>query len=91
MLQSIDVWHNEKESRFVVELEGREAYVSYRIDGGALDIEHTIVPKVLSGRGLAAALVRAAYDYARTQGLKATATCSYAASWLQRHPEYTVE
>ena len=41
--------------------------------------------------GIASALVKAAYDYARCKGLKAVATCSYAVIWLQRHPEYQGE
>ena len=39
-------------------------------------------------RGIASALVKAAYDYARCKCLKPVATCSYAVIWLQRHPEY---
>ena len=39
-------------------------------------------------RGVAAALVKAAYDYALSEGLTPVATCAYAVAWLQRHPEY---
>ena len=52
------------------------------------DIEPTWL---IGGKGIASALVKAAYDYGRCKGLKAIATCSYAVVWLQRHPEYQGE
>ena len=45
----------------------------------------------LGEEAFASALVKAAYDYARANGLKPIATCSYAVVWLQRHPEYQGE
>ena len=62
--------------------------VEYRLRGDALDIIHTIVPKNLEGRGIAATLVETAYKYAKEQGLRPLATCSYAVVWLKRHPEF---
>jgi len=42
----------------------------------------------LEGRGIAATLVETAYKYAKKQGLRPLATCSYAVVWLKRHPEF---
>lgn len=84
----MEIIHNEKQHRFYTEIEGHTAYVAYNLTDKGLDIRHTIVPDALSGRGIAAALVKAAYDYAMSQGLKPIATCSYAVAWLKRHPEY---
>ena len=67
---------------------GFRAFVKFRIADGALDIRSTVVPKEIGGRGIASALVKEAYDYALKQQLKCTAACSYAAVWLERHPEY---
>ena len=52
---------------------------------------YTIVPSEIGGRGIASALVKAAYDFALENALKPIATCSYAVVWLQRHPEYQGE
>lgn len=71
---------------FATKIEGYTAYVEYRLMDGSLDILHTIVPPPLEGRGIAAALVKKAYEYASEQGLKPKATCSYAVKWLERHP-----
>ena len=84
----MDIQHQPQQHRFTLTQEGETAHVAYRIENGALDIRHTIVPKPLEGRGIASALVQAAYDYARQQGYACVATCVYAVRWLERHPEY---
>lgn len=78
--------HYPEKNRFEVVEDGLTAYVELR--GDALDIIHTIVPKNLEGRGIAATLVETAYKYAKEQGLRPLATCSYAVVWLKRHPEF---
>ena len=80
--------HYPEKHRFEVVEDGLTAYVEYRLRGDALDIIHTIVPKNLEGRGIAATLVETAYTYAKKQGLRPLATCSYAVVWLKRHPEF---
>lgn len=84
----MNIEHYPERKRFQTVVDGITAYVTYTIEADALDIRHTIVPMEIEGRGIASALVRTAYDYARSQGLKPVATCSYAAVWLKRHPEY---
>lgn len=87
----MEIMHDESRNQFRMEAEGLVAHVAYEITDGGLDIRHTIVPKLLEGRGIASALVKAAYDYAKEYGLKPVATCAYAVAWLQRHPEYNGE
>ena len=87
----MEIKHNKDKGRFALEVDGYTGYVDYQLVKGGLDIRHTIVPKEIGGRGIASALVKAAYDYARTEGLRPIATCSYAVTWLQRHPEYNGE
>ena len=86
-----EIIHQPDQHLFKTNVEGRTAFAQYRIINGGLDIIHTIVPKPLEGQGIAAALVKAAYDYALANGYMPKATCSYAVIWLQRHPEYTKE
>ena len=86
-----EIEHQPEQKLFKTEVEGRTAFVQYRLLNGGLDIIHTIVPRPLEGQGIAATLVKAAYDYAVANGLKPKATCSYAVAWLQRHPEVTKE
>ncbi len=80
--------HRPEDRRFEISHDGATAYVEYYLHDGALDILHTIVPTRLEGRGIGSALVKAAYDWARSEGLAPAATCRFAYVWLQRHPEY---
>jgi len=52
-----------------------------------MTIEHTEVDRALEGRGVAAALVRAALEHARREGLKVEPECGYTRSYMERHPE----
>lgn len=84
----MEIIHHPENNTFTTIVDGYSAYASYIIKDGKLDIRHTIVPPEIGGRGIAAQLVKAAYDYALQHQLQPIATCSYAVVWLQRHPEY---
>lgn len=84
----MEIRHEGERRRFSLEVDGYQAYVEYRLEQGDFDIRHTIVPAEIGGRGIASRLVKAAYDYARSNGFRLVATCSYAVLWLERHPEY---
>ena len=84
-----EITHFPDRKCFETELDGVTAFVQYRLRNGSLDIIHTVVPPPIEGRGVAAALVKYAYDYAMDNSLKPLATCSYAVAWLLRHPAYT--
>lgn len=81
----MDILHNPENKIFVTASEDHTAYLEYSLDKGTLDILHTVVPAPLSGRGIAAALVKNAYDYTLLHHLRITATCTYAAAWLEKH------
>lgn len=53
---------------------------------GVYCMNHTFVDPSLRGQGMADKLVRAAIEVIRDCGGMATATCSYAAGWLEKHP-----
>ena len=50
-------------------------------------IDHTFVDPSLRGQGMADKLVRAALEQIRKNGGTPAATCTYAVSWLEKHPE----
>ncbi|ODT34527.1 MAG: GNAT family N-acetyltransferase [Lautropia sp. SCN 70-15] len=83
----VEVRHNEAASRFEATVEGLLCRADYRLDGGTMRVFHTEVPRALEGRGIAAGLVRAAFDHAAQHGLKVDPVCSYVRVWARRHPE----
>jgi uncharacterized protein len=78
--------HVPDHSRFEATVEGQRCVCQYRIYGRVMMLTHTGVPPALRGRGIAAQLVQAALDFARSQGLKVRPDCSYAEVYMQRHP-----
>ena len=87
---STDIQHDSAHKRFFTTVDGHQAYVEYERHGGVMTITHTIVPNEIGGRGIAAALVKAALEYARDHGLQVEPQCSYADVWMRRHPEFEV-
>jgi predicted GNAT family acetyltransferase len=87
-MTDLPIEHDADGSRFTVRVDGVEAELDYRIEDQRLTILHTGVPAAIEGRGIAGALVKAAFDHARARGLKVRTACSYSEAWLGKHPEY---
>lgn len=86
-MNSIQVQHHPAASRFEAVVEGGVAECVYRLGGGVMNIVHTEVPRQAEGRGIAAALVRAALEHARMQDLRVRPSCSYVRAYMRRHPD----
>jgi predicted GNAT family acetyltransferase len=80
--------HNAAEERFELRIGGELCLLNYRRSAGKLVIYHTEVPQPFEGRGLAEGMTRAALDFARSENLLVEPRCSYAAYFMQKHPEY---
>ena len=82
------IQHDRSAGRFTTTVDGLQGYVTYTEDGGVMTITHTVVPDAIGGRGIAGRLVQAALDHARGAGLEVLPQCSYAAAYMDKHPEY---
>jgi predicted GNAT family acetyltransferase len=82
---AVDVRHEPEQARFVATADGLDSVVRYRIEDGVMHVLSTNVPPTLEGRGIAAALTRAALAHADAQGLRIDPVCSYTAAYLRRH------
>ncbi|HZK53045.1 MAG TPA: GNAT family N-acetyltransferase [Desulfosporosinus sp.] len=56
-------------------------------ENGELEINSTYVNPILRGQGMAGKMMVVVAEYLREKGIKASATCSYANTWLRRHEE----
>lgn len=83
-----EVVHNEIESRFEAHLDGHMAVSEYRDRGDHWTVIHTFVPPHLEGRGIAAVVTKALFDYARENHIKVKPVCPYSVSFAKKHPEY---
>ncbi len=82
------ILHDQKAQQFRTVVEGHTCVLDYTLTGAVADFYHTGVPAPVGGRGIAAELVQFGMETARARGWKVVPTCSYAAAWLERHPEY---
>jgi predicted GNAT family acetyltransferase len=57
------------------------------LDSGEVNIDRTYVNPVLRGQGIAGKMMEVVAAYLRKEGLKATATCSFANAWLQKNKD----
>jgi predicted GNAT family acetyltransferase len=83
-----DVTDNPAAQRYELDVDGQTVFALYRRDGATVAIRHVEAPAALRGSGAAGRLMRGIMETARADGLRVTPLCSYAAFWLQRHPEY---
>ncbi len=84
----MDVRHNEAEHRYEFDAPHGVAIAVYHQRGDRLVFTHTEVPPADEGRGIGAALVKAALDDTRRRGFKIVPACSFVEAFVRRHPEY---
>jgi hypothetical protein len=82
------VIHEKENERFVIYSEGNEVYVEYSMIGSDINLYHTFTHPNLRGKGLAAQVVRAAFEFAKENNLKVIPTCSYVQSFIAKNDEY---
>lgn len=56
---------------------------------GILDLQHTEVPDVFRGKGVAALLAREAFEFVVKSHLKTKVTCTYLIGYLQKNSQYS--
>ena len=84
---TLAIKHNPAAQRFEAIVDGMLCRCDYRMHGDTMMLVHTEVPPQLERRGFASMLVRAAFDYAKQNGLDVLPVCSFVSAWVRRHPE----
>jgi predicted GNAT family acetyltransferase len=79
---------NTEAGRFEAQVDGKTAFLAYKLAGGVISLVHTEVPKELAGRGIGAELARHALETAGDRGYKVEVICPFVASYIRRHPQY---
>ena len=77
--------HNPELSRYELEVDGLLAFADYQRSGHRLVIHHVESDPALRGQGAAARLMEQVASTARSEGMRITPLCSYAAAWLKRN------
>lgn len=89
MSEDKTVTRNEERNRYEITVDGEVAgFIDFRQGEGYMDFLHTEVKENFSGQGLASQLTKAAVSDAVSTGAMVKPTCSYVATWFQKHPEF---
>lgn len=86
--QSLELLDNKATHRFELVIDGHTAFIEYMERPEHILLEHTEVPDILSGKGVAAALVEKTFQYLEAKGQKIIPHCPYILAFLKKHPEW---
>lgn len=76
---------NKARDRFELAVDGAMAFLLYKRTPDALALIHTEVPEAARGRRAGEALVEAALQSARSEGLRIIPICPFAKAYIRRH------
>ena len=85
----MQITNDESLNRLEVSVEGGLAVLRYQIARDTIWLLHVQVPPEAQGRGVAGELTRTALELAQERGLKVVPVCSFVATYIRRHPEYS--
>jgi len=80
--------NNEVNLQFEIELEGEIAYLTYRFYKKNIAFMHTFVPEKLAGQGIASALAKHAFDYAKAHKKLVMVYCPFVSKFIKTHTAY---
>ena len=86
---SMTITNDESLSRLQVAVAGGTGVLRYRIQGDTIWLLHVQVPDEAQGHGVASKLTQTALHLATERGLKVVPVCSFIATYIRRHPEYS--
>jgi len=84
----MEIMHDIAKQKFYLIVDNLESHLEYVRMDNVLNLIHTYVPIELRGKGIAAKIVEAALTYVKENNLKIIPSCSYVASYIEKHKEY---
>jgi predicted GNAT family acetyltransferase len=80
--------HDRERRRFVLEVDGREAFIDYLYNDGEYRLVHSEVPPALRGRGVGKELVERTFAAIEAEGGRSVAICTYIRLIARRSPKW---
>lgn len=87
MEKQIEIRNNEEKMQFEYSENGETARLEYRFYKKNIAMMHTVVPETMKGKGIASALARKAFEYAKEKKKLVMVYCPFVAAHVKRHPE----
>ncbi len=87
MPKEYKIVHNEKLMHFEIHEGDAIAYLEYRFYKKDIAFMHTEVPENMEGKGVASALAKFAFEFAKENKKPVMVYCPFVGAYLKRHPE----
>ncbi|XP_045116174.1 protein NATD1-like [Portunus trituberculatus] len=87
--QDMQVVHDEENMEFYIKLGQDKAYLQYDIldpKTKAVDLQHTVVPEVFRGQGIAKVLAKEVFEYFISKDQQMKLTCWYLQKYYKDNP-----
>jgi len=88
-MNDFSVTNNLQQQEFEININDQLAVLVYRFHKNDIAFMHTQVPAELENKGIASALAKFAFEWAKAHDKKVMVYCPFVASYLQRHPEFS--
>ncbi len=89
MKTEIKIEHEPNHSRFVARMGAEEAELNYSKEGNTLNFLRVFVPESFRGKGIAAKITTAGFEYAKSNGFTVIPTCPFVrGTFLARYSHY---
>jgi predicted GNAT family acetyltransferase len=88
MAEAGEVIDNPAMHRFELPIGHEAAAAYYAVEDGRMVFTHTEVPFAFSGQGYGSKLAQAAFEAARSRGMRVIAKCPFMSTYALKHPEY---
>ncbi|XP_047478338.1 protein NATD1-like [Penaeus chinensis] len=88
-VKGLSVVHDEENMEFFIKLGKDKAFLQYDVIDpatGAVDLQHTVVPEVFRGQGIAKVLAKNVMDHFATKDKHMKLTCWYLQKFYKENP-----
>lgn len=86
--QQLELRHDRENSKYVLDINGEEAKVEYRIRNDKMYLTHSEVPHQLRGRGIGKILVEKTFEKLNEDGHSAVAICPFIKAVARRSEKW---
>jgi predicted GNAT family acetyltransferase len=83
-----EIKNDSKSGQFILDSNGKESFLKYKITDHSIDLYSTYVPEELRGQKLGDKLVEYSLEFAREHQLKIIPSCPFIRKYFSKHPEY---
>lgn len=84
----MEITNNIEKQQFEYRIGDQIARLEYRYYKKSIAFMHTVVPNELAGKGIASALAKEAFSFAKISNKSVMVYCPFVGHYMKKHPEF---